>query len=656
MLNPIIRAILSQSRNRTSTGGQLGNAPVFSQQTAPPGTTGAAYSYTFVASGSPTYSLFAGGTLPPGLTLSPAGVLSGTPTTANSYVFTVVATNGNGSTNSTVQGIVVSLAGAITYDNRVGLAADSAGIPDLTLHGSATRVWYHPTSGSNGNGGVSTTGSLTLSQMKATLGGGTGAWQALRSGFGDHLMVPAGLTATEQLPNLAARTGLSAQYPIVVTTYDPSDPSNSSLWRTGEFTLDVRDPTSDGPTGGGDEAMRMNGGSINRVAWENVRFYQPQIVDPTLYKQTLIFITGDGAGSGTLNFDCSMLFHSCRFDGTQITTQYTGIEYPTEKHYLQNIVFRHCAFFLSRGQGMYAIWQDGYMVEDCVFWHAGWSPDGTRSTATEAPTQFDHNSYHDCEGLNTTYRRCVFAEGSLHGLMLRCGGVVDDCIFLENALGYLLGGGVHYNAHKPDGVDAQSTGCIVLDGTDCEPGTLAGGGINAVNTTSGSFVTDFIVAHSNVAAPGYNRFSCIASCLNGTWPPTSTSNAFEPGFPVHDTYIAFTNGIVRNWPNGSGYATIADRWADTMSASEIAKTHVTVTNCVWEGDTSITGGTYGTGNTSTPGVAFPNGNYKTADLATSLGYGSKALMYTAMVAAPRTHWARSMSNLVRAAYGKSARF
>jgi uncharacterized repeat protein (TIGR01451 family) len=55
------------------------------------------YSYTFTATGSPspTFAL-ASGSLPAGMTLSPAGLLSGTPTTAGTYTFTVSASNGYG--------------------------------------------------------------------------------------------------------------------------------------------------------------------------------------------------------------------------------------------------------------------------------------------------------------------------------------------------------------------------------------------------------------------------------------------------------------------------------------------------------------------------------------------------------------------------------
>jgi hypothetical protein len=61
----------------------------------PGGTVGTAYQVTLAASGTnPIAWSVTAGTLPSGLTLSASGALSGTPTTAGSYSFTVKATNG----------------------------------------------------------------------------------------------------------------------------------------------------------------------------------------------------------------------------------------------------------------------------------------------------------------------------------------------------------------------------------------------------------------------------------------------------------------------------------------------------------------------------------------------------------------------------------
>lgn len=73
-------------------------APTFTNDTPPAGAVGAAYSYTFTASGSPASTFTtSSGSLPAGLALSSAGVLSGTPTATASTTFTVTATNPAGS-------------------------------------------------------------------------------------------------------------------------------------------------------------------------------------------------------------------------------------------------------------------------------------------------------------------------------------------------------------------------------------------------------------------------------------------------------------------------------------------------------------------------------------------------------------------------------
>lgn len=68
------------------------------QGTLPNGTVGAAYSQTLTASGgaAPYTFTVTGGALPPGLTLAASGLLSGTPTTAGTFTFTVRGTDVNG--------------------------------------------------------------------------------------------------------------------------------------------------------------------------------------------------------------------------------------------------------------------------------------------------------------------------------------------------------------------------------------------------------------------------------------------------------------------------------------------------------------------------------------------------------------------------------
>jgi hypothetical protein len=93
-----------------TTLAQIGAPPTtFSASVPPPAISGAAYTYTFVADGtpSPTYDLW--GELPEGLTLQPDGTLCGTPTAAGARRFSVVAKNALGR-HSTLVELVVNAA------------------------------------------------------------------------------------------------------------------------------------------------------------------------------------------------------------------------------------------------------------------------------------------------------------------------------------------------------------------------------------------------------------------------------------------------------------------------------------------------------------------------------------------------------------------
>jgi hypothetical protein len=112
------------------------------------GTAGTAYSETLGntgALGSPTYSVTAGA-LPPGLTLSAAGTISGTPTATGTYNFTVTATDASGCSGSQAYSITIAC--------PTGGASMSA-IPALCDNGSLyTLVEGSPSGGTYSGTGV----------------------------------------------------------------------------------------------------------------------------------------------------------------------------------------------------------------------------------------------------------------------------------------------------------------------------------------------------------------------------------------------------------------------------------------------------------------------------------------------------------------------
>ncbi len=90
-------------------------APAITSAAPAAGTQGNAYNHTYTATGSATitYSVTAGA-LPTGLTLSAAGVITGTPTTSGLFTGTVTATNGTAPDATQNFSITINAAGTIT--------------------------------------------------------------------------------------------------------------------------------------------------------------------------------------------------------------------------------------------------------------------------------------------------------------------------------------------------------------------------------------------------------------------------------------------------------------------------------------------------------------------------------------------------------------
>ena len=123
-----------------------------SPSTLPSGMVGMAYSQTITASGGSAPYSFAvtAGTLPPGLSLGTGGLLSGTPTQAGPFNFTVTATDNQGCTGSQAYTIVISACPVITVSPS-SLPNGQVGSPysqQLSASGGTGPYTYFVTSGS----------------------------------------------------------------------------------------------------------------------------------------------------------------------------------------------------------------------------------------------------------------------------------------------------------------------------------------------------------------------------------------------------------------------------------------------------------------------------------------------------------------------------
>lgn len=98
------------------------------------------------------------------------------------------------------------------------------------------------------------------------------------------------------------------------------------------------------------------------------------------------------------------------------------------------------------GQGIYAQHTHGLFLFASALDHNGWVAGGKRNA-------FRHNAYIQDNCRDAKAATCLFAEGGSHGLQLRCGGRVEECLFIDNATHLVV-----------SGESADATGNVLLGG------------------------------------------------------------------------------------------------------------------------------------------------------------------------------------------------
>lgn len=163
--------------------------PTISLSGLPNATVGQSYTQTITASaGTAPYSFsLASGSLPTGLSLDPNGTVSGTPTAAGSFTFTVTATDGNGCTGSRSYTVVancqfVTLSPATlpsatvgsSYSQTISASGGSAPYTFAVTNGTLPATFSLSTGGVL-SGNPTATGSATFTVTATDANGCTGA-------------------------------------------------------------------------------------------------------------------------------------------------------------------------------------------------------------------------------------------------------------------------------------------------------------------------------------------------------------------------------------------------------------------------------------------------------------------------------------------------
>ena len=182
----------------SETAPEVNDPPVVDASSLPTGVVGASYTHTLEASGGDgTYAwVVVGGSLPEGLTLDLSGVVSGTPTVADTSRFTVEAASGDGQSATAQLSITVFEALTVTADS---LADAVVGVP------------YADTLASAGGDGVH-----AWSLDAGTLPGGLSL-----DGSGIVSGTPTGADSIAFTARVTSGDGQSVTVDVTITVYDP---------------------------------------------------------------------------------------------------------------------------------------------------------------------------------------------------------------------------------------------------------------------------------------------------------------------------------------------------------------------------------------------------------------------------------------------------
>lgn len=319
----------------------------------------------------------------------------------------------------------------------------------------------------------------------------TAGYDLLRDGYPDWLLLKRGDTWVEEpFGRLAGgdwrKSGRSAAEPMVVNTYGVSS----------ERPLLSR--------------MKFNG------------------TPDHLYLIGLHFerIEGHGSGITVLGDGTGILVEDCVIQGYTDGFNVQGaIDFTLRR---SHILDAH----RGRAQGMFASDVTGLLIEENVIDHNGWRE------VVSPPTVLNHNLYLSTGSTNVVVRKNIISRASSHGVQLRPGGLIEENLFIENALAAFIAG------DPPTNPNAAIRSNIALGG-DRELSLRARGEGFATINASGS-IENNILAHK--------------SCAPGEMGPIAVSSVDKDGLHVN-----VAGNIAYNW---CGTTKIDSRATNTVNVTD----------------------------------------------------------------------------------------
>lgn len=493
---------------------------------------------------------------------------------------------------TTTTPVPVQQAASGTYDESIGMGVDSTGSANLPLRPGAHRYFVNSVTGSDASGCAAAEQPATPLRSIAI------AVACVKGGNGDQVLVAEGTSYAEGLPVLDKRSGYSNEYPTVIQSYDPSDPTNDSKYGR---AANGRRPIIN--TGGNAQPVTCCGTTPG--SYLAIRGFD---INPgNLPGMTMMFVGTNGMPNNYV------LIENNIFRYTQL-----GFNQPPTNRAIHHVV-RKNAFYGSwsggaHAQGVYNSGTESLTVEDNVFWHAGWKVGASRDAGDSlgGATMFNHAIYQQSTS-DAVIRRNLFMDSSATGCMCRGDTSIQDNVFIDEPIAISAGVGDDYTATRPNGIAIDIGDNAIIGDADITTILPRGYAISTGNGKRGS------TAHHNLILRSRNPAKAYAF---------STEARYD-----QPSYMNFDSNLVYLFSNRT-YGT---------SGNFLAQDFPTYTSNIWDSATSGS-------NTNNATVSFPN-PYTEAQLFAALGCSDKATCTSRMIETPELGWGVKAHALLWQGYG-----
>ena len=493
---------------------------------------------------------------------------------------------------TTTAPIPVASTATVAYDTSIGTAVDADGFASLPLRAGARRYFVNSTTGSDANGCANGQQANTALRTIST------AMACVQNNSGDQVLLAEGMSYGGGIGWLAFKQGASAAYPTVIQSYDPVDPGNEAKYGRG-------DQRSARPVLTSTQGQLSNG-TYSFIAIRGLDFNPGNIPE-----QSVLFV-----GHGNY-----LLFENNLF-------RYTGFSYDSSDAQsatptAQRVIIRNNSFYGmwssgGRTGGVYVAGVDGPVIEDNVFWHAGWKIGANRddSYTVGGATVFSHSFYLQTNTTNGIIRRNLTVDGAGDGGIARGDVNYYENLSIDNPACVGLGGGPNYNVDRPNGVSIQASNNACFGDADVTSTHPLGWGFNTANGIAGSKVHHNLLARSrNVNGPSVGGFSNAA-------------------FYDQPSYAAYESNVLYMWAIPTYYA---------AGGSFPAQAKTTYDLNYWD---DVASGT----NKNVSSLAMPNA-YTAAAVFGAYGFADKNALMKYAIERPEVHIQRKIRSYLFTGYG-----